>query len=206
MNCKDIISNKKGMTLVEVIVAMVIALIIIGATSSMIISGTNFFGKTASGVQDKEIARSVLNFVTTELRFATSISVYNVDSAQPNPQINEGQIFTMNEQNQVSSTYKGMLAFQRPDDHDAPRNVFGKDFYHGREIGIRVQTVSADEPKVITVFVDVFNDDKLVTTDSATIQIPNVMEGSPPDTKQSSAPTNHAYIVYTANPPREDIN
>ena len=193
------------MTLVEVIVAMVIALIVIGVTGSMIVSSTNFFGKTASGVQDKEIARSVLNFVTSELRFATSITVHDVGSGQPSPQSNEGQIFTLDSKNQVSSTFKGMLAFQRPDDIDAPRNVFGVDFYHGREVGIRVQTVSANEPKAITVFVDVFSGDNLLTTDSATIQIPNVFNGSPPDVKQTTEPTKHAYIVYTANPPREDI-
>ena len=186
------------MTLVEVMVALVIALIVIGITSTMLISGTQFFNKASSEVQDAEIARTVLNFTKSELRFATEIRSYIITSDRPNPKEGEGVLFAMNESGAAGAYNRGMIGFRRPDDKQLPaRNIFGKDFYHGRTVGIRIQCLDAEQPKVIKIFVDVFADNKLVATDSATIEVPNISNSSQPMAEHPSPPENHAYIIFS---------
>ena len=199
---KKLIQNKKGMTLVEIVVAMVIAMIVIGITGGLLISGTNFFGKTASAVQDQEIARTVLNFTTSQLRFATSLEIdpFFLTDPYPTPTTEQGVIFSFDSSSQNSTVGKrtrlGMIGFKRPGDEGTPVNVFGKSFYHGREVGIRIQCIDPNQPKVLKIFVDVFRDGNLTATDSATIQLPNIPTNQFPTTAHDS-PTEHVLLKYT---------
>ena len=193
--------NRKGMTLVEVIVATVIAMIVIGLTGGMLISSTNFFGRTADRAEDERIASTILKFTLSELRFATDISADSISSNPPKPVVGRGLLYCMDSSGHRVD--KGMIAFKRPFDPDGARNVFGESFYGGRSVAIRMQPLKVDEPKVIRIFVDVYDaDNKKVFTDSGTIEIPNVPATRPPSMVMSDEPQNAVLIDYEALPDR----
>ena len=194
-------SDSKGMTLVEVMVAMVIALIVIGLTSGMLISGTRFFNHSAMRAEDERIASTILAFTLSELRFATEIKVDSMSANPPKPVVGRGLIYMMAPDGKRAVT--GMIGFKRPFDPEGAVNVYGESFYSGRTVGIRMQTISKDVPKVIKIFVDVFDEDeKVVYSDSGTIEIPNVPQNSPPTSETTVEPTATVLIDYLALPDR----
>ena len=195
------IRNKKGMTLVEVIVAMVIAVIVVGATGSLLVSSTNFFNNTASRAENERIASTILNFAMSELRFAKDISVDSISSNPPNPVVGRGLIYMMDSSGRRAE--KGMVGYKRPFDPDKARNIYGESFYNGRKVGIRMQPLDVDQPKVIRLFVDIYDkNDKLVYTDSGTLEVPNIPYDKPPTRKMDDVPTNCVLFDYEALPDR----
>ena len=184
--------NCKGMTLVEVIVAMVIATIVVGITGGMLISSTSLFNNTASKVENERIASTILDFTMSELRFATEIEM----PSDPTVKKGRGLIYMMDASG--NNVEKGMVAFKRPSDTQGARNIYGDSFYNGRTVGIRIEPLTVKHPKVIRIFVDVFDrDDKLVYTDSGTIEIPNVPDDKEPD---NTEPRDYVLIGYGALP------
>ena len=202
------IQNNKGMTLVEVIVSMVIATIVVGITGGLIVSSTSFFNNAASRAEDERVASTVLSFVMSELRFATEINVDSISSTPPEPIAGRGLIYTMDESRRITS--KGMLGFKRPMDKDTARNVYGESFYNGRRVGLRMQVLDVVQPKVVKIFVDVYDKDgKKVYEDSGTLEIPNVPYNNRPTELSNGEPTNSVLFDFAALPektPTEPIN
>lgn len=191
------IKNRKGMTLVEVIVAITISIIVIGMTGGMLLSGTGLFNNAANKAEDERIASTILNFVVSELRYATDIDSDSISSNPPSPLSGRGLIYTMDISGKRAAT--GMIGYKRPFDTEGARNVYGESFYNGRKVGIRMQPVDINQPKVIIIFVDVYDKDgKRVYVDSATVEVPNIPYDKPPDKKMNAEPTDTVLLDYGA--------
>ena len=124
-------SARRGFTLVEVIVTLVITLIIIGVSGSIIISTTNIFGKTAMRDIQQNIAETVLSFATDRMLYASEIEA--VDSLSG---IDLGG-------KAVVGIVDGQLFFKRAEDpSNVPVNIFGSNFYRNYTVALKYSIVS----------------------------------------------------------------
>ena len=188
--------NKKGMTLVEVIVASVIMVIVIGISGSILISGTNLFGNSENKIMDQELAANIVKMISEELRFASKIEATGVTNLPSSLPEDQGVFFAASEDGSMSPEDRGVILNKKPGSADAPQDIYKNRPMDGREIAIRVQTVKADRPKAVKVFVDVYRKDKLVFTDSVTIQTPNIAKDAPPLKVDASEPKIPMIIFY----------
>ena len=129
-------SGRKGFTLVEVIVTLVITVIVIAVSSTLLITGTNMFARSAQRDVQMNIAETVLSFVSEQLLYTSDIGEFT----NPPTFVNNGsailQIKTDGSTN--SSHTRGQLFFRRAGDTQDPINVFGAGFYQNYEIGLDI--------------------------------------------------------------------
>lgn len=67
--------NKKGMTLIEILVVLVISSIIMFIAGSLILNGIGYFNKTASKDVDKQITDQISSLVRDELIYASDVRI-----------------------------------------------------------------------------------------------------------------------------------
>jgi hypothetical protein len=151
------------MTLVEIIVAFVIAAILISASSALIISSTNLVAHATNKTMDESIADAVLTLTTQQLLYALSVSVVSPDdSGAVSAALASDRtvVYIGDESGAVASGGRGVLWFKRFDAGASERiNIFGASFYHGRSIALqyRVDRVAANETKAVTATVLIYN-------------------------------------------------
>jgi len=156
MKMKNSFSGKSGFTLVEVIITLVITVIVIAVSSSLVITGTNIFARSAQRDVQQNIAETVLTFVSEQLLYAETIT------EMTNPPVfeNAGGAAIMQIKKSTTETYsdtKGQLFFRRAQDSQNPINIFGSNFYGNYEVGITLEiTIPAAGPSV-TVTVNVYS-------------------------------------------------
>ena len=130
--------GRGGFTLVEVLVALVITIIVIGISGSLIISSTNIFSKSAQRDAQMNIAESLLEFVSGQLLYANEI--------QQKPTLNTGEsidysgvtgsILRIVKPSTGFGDSSGQLYYRRAGDTGDLINVFGSDFYHNYQVSI----------------------------------------------------------------------
>ncbi|MDR0875502.1 MAG: type II secretion system GspH family protein [Clostridiales Family XIII bacterium] len=148
-------NRKKGFTLVELIVVMVIALIIIGLSSGYLISSMNLFGRVTDKELDAEIADAAISFIADELQFASAVEPVAdlIDTATANT-----IIYIAEKDTGLPTSGNGYLWFRRAGDPGSAINIFGSNFYHGKTIGIQYEVNLVDgDNKAVTVTVDVYD-------------------------------------------------
>lgn len=74
--------NRKGFTLIEIIVTLLIASIVMLVAGSMIFNSLDFFQKTAASDADKQVTDDLSEIIKDELIFATEVKLA-VDADQP---------------------------------------------------------------------------------------------------------------------------
>jgi prepilin-type N-terminal cleavage/methylation domain-containing protein len=176
---KRLFAEKRGMTLVEVIVTFVIAAILIAASSGLIISSTNLVAHASNKTMDESIADSVLNLVSQRLLYAPAISVVSpgnpgdFDAALSRKRT---VLYTGDASGAAAPDGRGMLWFKRFDAAANEKiNIFGASFYHGRDIALRyrVDKVAKNESKAVTLIVSIYRDGKQVLERSVSLQLLN---------------------------------
>ncbi|MDR1816475.1 MAG: prepilin-type N-terminal cleavage/methylation domain-containing protein, partial [Clostridiales Family XIII bacterium] len=71
--------SRKGFTLVEIIVALVIGAIVVAAAGSFLVYGTNFLGQTERKASDKQIAEDAADYIRNVLVYAKEIKVIRAE-------------------------------------------------------------------------------------------------------------------------------
>jgi prepilin-type N-terminal cleavage/methylation domain-containing protein len=182
------INRKSGMTLVELIVSLVISGIVIAGASVLILSSTNLFGHAAAKQLDEDVANSVLNVYTKNLRYAAGAGVTpTVDSADFNTVVTtdtEAYLFVGNgPESTPTVNAEGKLYIKRVGEATAT-NYFGDDFYNTRTIKVAYDTYvntaglnSDSTPKVtskgVTVTVFIFREGKQALKKSISVEMLN---------------------------------
>ena len=69
--------NNKGMTLVEIVVALLIASIIMTITGGILVNSLGYFDTTTKKSLDKQTLDGVLDFISNEITYATDVRVSN---------------------------------------------------------------------------------------------------------------------------------
>ena len=131
-----------GFTLVEVIVALVIAMVVIGISGSLIVSGTQIFSKSAQRDMQMTLAESVLDLAADRLLYARSIEevLSHVGDTAPDA----GAVLRIAKPDGSSGAGKGHLLFRREGDHGAMVDVFGQNFYHNYNISMDIGITDQD--------------------------------------------------------------
>lgn len=181
------------MTLVETIIAFVIAGILIAATGALIISGLNLFNDTAAKTLDKQIADETMEIVVEKLQYAKSVKSSN----QVPTDTTSGAIFVGEDGSTPSRTGK---LFMKKDGTDETFSVFPQDnFYSGRTLMLSYTVEkTGGGTKAITVTVKVYDGDEHKYSKSSSIQLLNSMkEDDPKDTSTTQTHGPGIVIVYT---------
>ena len=134
------INTKKGFTLVEMIVTLVIAVIIIAISSSFIITGTNIFSRSAQRDIQFGIAEGVLDFVSNQLLFANAVSE---EEEAPGPDCAVMRL--TDPAGSAGGSGGGQLFFRRVGDDGELVNIFGAGFYHGYSVSMACEITEATE-------------------------------------------------------------
>jgi len=124
---QKLIRGKAGFTLVEIIVTLVITIIVIGVSSSILISTTSIFGKTALRDMQQSVAETVVSFAADQLLYASSIV-----PADSYAERTDDSTFLLG----INS--EGRLVYLRAGEpvNTEPIDIFGEDFYHNYRVAI----------------------------------------------------------------------
>ncbi|MDR0850875.1 MAG: type II secretion system GspH family protein [Clostridiales Family XIII bacterium] len=150
---KRFLREKKGMTLVELIVAIAISVIVIGLSGGYLISSLNLFGHVADKDLDASIADTALSFITDELQFASAVTpITDLDGTTANT-----ILYVADKTSKNPTNGSGILMFHRAGDSEAI-NLYGDSFYHGKTVGIQYEVnLVSGSTKAVTVTVDVYD-------------------------------------------------
>ena len=164
--------KRGGFTLVEVMVTLVITIIVIAVSSTLIITGTNIFARSAQRETQTNIAESVLTFVSDQLLYARRIEPGgpNTGNGKLDYGQAEGAILHVRAATGMGGTLQGategQLFFLRASDNSPePVNVFGSGFYQNYKIGILLdifyENPATLENASFTLTVNVYNSNNL---------------------------------------------
>ncbi len=67
--------DKRGMTLIEMIISLVILSILMSSTMGMIISSNNIFVSTSQAALDRLVGNSVYSTLESMLKYSTSLTI-----------------------------------------------------------------------------------------------------------------------------------
>lgn len=191
-----ILRDRKGMTLVETVVAFVIAGLLIAATGALIISGLNLFNDTAARSFDKQIGDSTLDVVQKQLKYARSVT-----PSDGLPQTGTaGAIFVGTAANNPGE--KGILYMKKTGVDSHVKEVFPEDgFYSGRTVSIGFSVEKKSKlPKAVTIMVNVYDGNDVSYRTSTSVQLLNSGESDFPTKEIYESGKSYGYgkvLVFT---------
>ncbi|MDR0885209.1 MAG: prepilin-type N-terminal cleavage/methylation domain-containing protein [Clostridiales Family XIII bacterium] len=191
------ILTKKGFTLVETIVAIVIAIIVIVAVSAFLIFGLNIMGNTVNHADNQQVADMASDFIRDQLQYAKSIEVVTSSSMElPTPSSGQALLY-IGTSDATSLAKEGYVFYKRASDSNPARNVFGSDFYGQTKIALDYKaTVQAtDLKKVVDINVLTYRDEKQVYRVKHAFKLVNSEEGDSPTSFSESLHSNETYYL-----------
>jgi len=114
-----LLKNKHGFTLVETIIALAIFIIVIGATSSLILSSMNLYANTATQDEARSLGNYAYNYYFDRLSCAKDIEFVSDNKGYP----------------KAIAVTNGKLQYRKLAG-EAFDNVFTDDFYHGCTLSV----------------------------------------------------------------------
>jgi prepilin-type N-terminal cleavage/methylation domain-containing protein len=150
-------TKTKGFTLVELIVAMLIAGICIVAAGSFLISGTNLLGKISTTASDKQLSEDAAFFVKERLLYAQDIQV--IEGTIP-PVVEPGTaILYVGNETGAAIENKGYVFYQSGGGV-SPANILGTKAYGKNKISLDYAvTVNATVAKHFDITAHTWKDD-----------------------------------------------
>jgi prepilin-type N-terminal cleavage/methylation domain-containing protein len=177
---KKISSAKKGFTLAEVIVVLLISTILVGISGSFLITSTNLLGHVENSAAQKEIADMTADFVKDRLLYAQNVSIVEAETPPALPAGSE-VLFVGNEDGTAIEN-QGYLFAQRGDEAQ-PVNVFGSALYQRFQISLDFSaTVAAaqGQPKTFGVSIYACANGQRGYSDKKTFRLVNSHDGNEP--------------------------
>ncbi|MDR0852716.1 MAG: type II secretion system GspH family protein [Clostridiales Family XIII bacterium] len=169
---RNCLRNKKGFTLVEIIVTLVIAGICIAVAGGILISSTNLVANIQIKDKAKQVAVTAAAFLNEETKFAAEITpVPYSASVSLDP---DDAVFYIGNEAGVPAN-RGYLFFRRVGDAADPVNIFGVNYYQNMKMSLDVSAVrnSANDTIVVTETISLFFNDNLIRTDVNTFALVN---------------------------------
>jgi hypothetical protein len=163
---------------VELIVALAVAGILIGVATGLLASGSNIISSAKMQEQDRLIAARALDFVSDELRYATTLGAVgsSVSPAAPGG-VSEGMsMLYLSGDAGAAATDEGMLFYRRAGDAGAGVNIMGKSAYNGGTLRLAVtRTEEEDEPSAaLTLRAEIMRGGRSVLTREKTLELLNM--------------------------------
>jgi len=182
LNLRKMILKKGGFTLVEVMVTLIITVIVIAVSSTLVITGTNIFARSAQRDVQTNIAETVLSFVSDQLLYAYLVEVKgSTEQVYTGIGINGAVLHVISPSDNRGSD-RGHLYFRRDGDTQQPINIFGENFYSGYTIGLDINIVpkSGQNNAYFTLTVNVYNSTgRLALSRSTTKPLLNYLPDEP---------------------------
>jgi prepilin-type N-terminal cleavage/methylation domain-containing protein len=184
--------DKKGFTLVEMIVTLSIALIVIGIAGGILISSLSLFAHEERSVSTKQVALEISEFLNEQTKYAMIIDPIEsttVPSSGTYPQrpyeeyfeydgdsdpFASNALFYVGDEN-GNPTTRGYLWYKRPGDAGSAVNAFGKAFYGGLRMELDVSEIFTRSTGgiVVTQTIRLFSGDNEVRTATNTFDLVN---------------------------------
>jgi type II secretory pathway pseudopilin PulG len=135
------------MTLIELIVGMMIALIVIGLAGGMIIFSSNLLNQSSARSNEQVSATSVAQTISDQIRLADSIKIVYA-SVPPTDLPDNTKIIYIGNDDGTAITSSGYM-YLWDDEVNSPYNYYGgADYYNGAKVSMKYSAfVPADNPK-----------------------------------------------------------
>lgn len=162
--------DKRGMTLIEMIISLVILSILMTSTMGMIISSNNIFVSTSQAALDRLVGNSVYSTLESVLKYSTSLTI----SATPKAD-NKQQSFMVSVSDSATNSGKVMYRGKADDDGNASNyiSLYTQSFYNNRTVQYRIVETGKDQ-RHVDMQVKVYRDGKLVFSKDAVIKCLNL--------------------------------
>jgi hypothetical protein len=152
--------NTGGFTLAELIVAFSVGLIVLGATTALLLFGMNMTQRTTQRALEEQIVDGIAEFVKSRLVFASSMEGKS-DSDLMHPGAAEGftDILYVGSASDEAAE-RGMLFYSDVANGTAPVNVMGAKYYAGHTMSLHARVIQrAGVKPVVSVRIRLFDRD-----------------------------------------------
>jgi prepilin-type N-terminal cleavage/methylation domain-containing protein len=176
----------KGMTLIELIVGMLIAVIVMAAAGTFLIMSTNLANKSVSTSDAQVAATSVAEAIIDQMVLADSVKIVLADVPPTNLPGNTKILF-VGDSDAASITNSGYLGFW-DDQTNAPYNYFGDAYYRNMTVSLEYKAVvTADKPKYFEITIAAQNrDGNDVKRSIKTFELVNASASASPQTSETA--------------------
>jgi type II secretory pathway pseudopilin PulG len=141
-----------GFTLVELIVAFSISLIVIGATTAMLLAGTNMARHTTQRALEEQIVDGAFEFAENRIRFATVVEGKTTQDLSSLQSGTGGLLYIGDPDGNPPGlpADEGVLFFRTTNAAGkAPTNVLGTDYYMDHTISLDAKITKAPDAKPV---------------------------------------------------------
>jgi prepilin-type N-terminal cleavage/methylation domain-containing protein len=164
-----ILRQRDGVTLVELIVAIVISAIVIAAAGSILISATNLIAHNTNRQTDITLAETILDFASEEMRLADGVeALESPNSGDLSATFIPGYTVIYVGNATGTPAEKGLFWFKGASwpSSTAAENIYTETFYQGRSISIGYEVTQGPTydaegictaPAAVTLTVTVYN-------------------------------------------------
>lgn len=136
-------NDKRGMTLIEMIISLVILSILMTSTMGMLTSSISIFTSTSMAALDKMVGNSVFNTIENAAKYATHMKLVDRGTA-----VDESEyVQKISIENLEPETDSGKLWYKM-DGEASSVNLFSDDFYMGRTVQYKIQKVGSDHKHI----------------------------------------------------------
>ena len=143
MKMRNVLQNKKGMTLVELVIAFAVLAVITAIVVTMLVSTGHLFAEQANMASNRRIGDTILDYVCSALLYAEEIAASSDTSAV----LKSGEMRHFISTDGQRAAQAGYLFRSEGTD---TWDVFGKDFYNGKTIRLAMEH-GAEKENVLTV-------------------------------------------------------
>lgn len=157
--------DKRGMTLIEMIISLVILSILMTSTMGMITSSMSIFTSTSMAALDRMVGNSVYQTLESSLKYATHLTI---SETQDNSL--SSQSFCIG--NVDNATNSGSVMYRAEGEADY-LSLYSPEFYGNRTIQYSVKEVGTDH-RHVEITVKIFRDGEVVYTKDSIIKCVNL--------------------------------
>lgn len=158
-------NDKRGMTLIEMIISLVILSILMTSTLGMITSSMSIFSSTSLAALDRMVGNSVYQTLESSLRYATHLTISNT----PDTTLTSQSFYVGNVD---AATNSGSVMYRAEGDTNY-LSLYSPEFYGNRSVQYSVTEVGSDG-RHVKITVKIFRDGEAVYTKEATIKCVNL--------------------------------
>lgn len=142
--------NNKGVTLIEIVVALAISVIILATAAGILLTSYNFFKNIAQSNEDKLIGDTIYTLVSDKITLANEVEIINEQNLildnENTIEVNDGKLF-----------YNG-------------EDIFGGNFNNGQSVSMNITQYSSNS---VSVYVYVWQDGRQTYNTGSVIKLLN---------------------------------
>ncbi len=183
--------DKRGMTLIEMIISLVILSILMTSTMGMITSSMSIFTSTSMAAIDRMVGNSVYTTLESSLKYATHLTI----SDSPDSGLTS-QSFYINVTD--TATKSGNVYYRAAGDDYL--SLYDSNYYKGRTIQYDVEEVGSDD-KHVKLSVNIYREGEVVYTKTAVIKCVNLalLSNNGIDSSDSSPSSINQYLYFSVD-------